>query len=138
MDIGKLPHKSDCHYRGTVESHGNHTVSAALCNEWRASIVQDDHFLVLSPIPKRLLPHRQRSKRDATGEVQYRRHILYKRWIQVLQLFLFFYLSSTFRQSALAPKREEPAIAITMENENSVENDEFCITGSFVSALSFN
>ena len=67
-----LRHRSDCHFLGTVLSHGNASAAVSNCANVRGTIVMPDYFLMLHPVPARL-------KKDDAETFSDKHHVIYKR-----------------------------------------------------------
>lgn len=68
-----LPYRSDCHYLGTVVSHGNASAAVSNCATVRGAIVMPDYFLMLHPVPQRL------RREGADSVFSDKHHVIYKR-----------------------------------------------------------
>ncbi|VDL84768.1 unnamed protein product [Nippostrongylus brasiliensis] len=47
----------NCHFQGTVSSHGQVPVAISDCRSLMGTLVMDDHFLVLQTVPQRVRHH---------------------------------------------------------------------------------
>uniref|UniRef100_A0A914VC25 Peptidase M12B domain-containing protein n=1 Tax=Plectus sambesii TaxID=2011161 RepID=A0A914VC25_9BILA len=68
-----LPYRSDCHYLGTVLSHGNASAAVSNCAYVRGAIVMPDYFLMLHPVPLRL------RQDDGDSVFSDKHHVIFKR-----------------------------------------------------------
>ncbi|EPB68497.1 reprolysin family propeptide [Ancylostoma ceylanicum] len=80
-----LPMDYNCHFQGTVSSHGHVPVAISDCRHLMGTLVMNDHFLILQSIPRRVQRHSVKPK--ATGTTIDGEHFVFKRSPSLLTHF---------------------------------------------------
>uniref|UniRef100_A0A0K0D1N6 Pep_M12B_propep domain-containing protein n=1 Tax=Angiostrongylus cantonensis TaxID=6313 RepID=A0A0K0D1N6_ANGCA len=65
----------NCHFQGTISSHGMQPVAISDCRTLMGTLVMDDHFLVLQTLPQRIRHH------------NLEQHLVFKRSASLLTTF---------------------------------------------------